>query len=290
MSWQAVTLDSIKASVPYAFVGGPFGSNLTTRDYVDEGTPVIRGNNLPSEGFFRDDGFVFVSDTKADDLRANTANPGDLVFTQRGTLGQVGLIPKEARYSYYIVSQSQMKLTVDPERADARFIYYFFRMPETVSRVANQALTSGVPHINLGVLKNFKITLPAREVQRRIADALSAYDDLIENNRRRMVLLEEAARQLYREWFVRLRFPGHEHTRNIDGVPQGWERKRLADVADVNRETIPASFDGEIAYVDISSVTPGMINDTTTYDFRDAPSTTLLVRSPDSGRNRDVRE
>ena len=68
--------------------------------------------------------------------------------------------------------------------------------------------------------------LPHSTVQ-RIADTLSAYDDLIENNRRRMALLEEAARQLYREWFVRLRFPGHEHTRITHGVPEGWERKTL---------------------------------------------------------------
>ena len=70
------------------------------------------------------------------------------------------------------------------------------------------------------------------DVQHRIADMLSAYDDLIENNRRRMALLEEAARQLYREWFVRLRFPGHEHTRITNGVPEGWERRRIGDVAE----------------------------------------------------------
>ena len=63
-----------------------------------------------------------------------------------------------------------------------------------------------------------------------LSDTLSAYDDLIENNRRRMALLEDAARQLYREWFVRLRFPGHEHTRIVDGVPEGWERRPLASV------------------------------------------------------------
>ena len=63
-------MDGIKASVPYAFVGGPFGSNLTTRDYIDEGVPVIRGNNLPADAAFLDDDFAFVSETKADDLRS----------------------------------------------------------------------------------------------------------------------------------------------------------------------------------------------------------------------------
>jgi len=87
-----------------------------------------------------------------------------------------------------------------------------------------------------------------------------------------MALMEEAARQLYREWFVRLRFPGHEHALIINGVPEGWERRRLSDVAEVNRESLPGGYDGEIEYIDISSVTPGSINDTTRYDFIDAPS------------------
>ena len=211
-------------------MGGPFGSNLTTRDYVDEGVPVIRGNNLPFDSCFSDDDFVFVAEKKADDLRSNIAVPGDLVFTQRGTLGQVGVIPRDSRFRRYIISQSQMKLTVDPEVADSRFVYYFFRQPATVQMVINHALTSGVPHINLGILKAFEITLPTIDCQHRIADILSAYDDLIENNRRRMALLEDAAWQLYGEWFVRLRFPGHEHTRVTDGVPEGWERKPLEDL------------------------------------------------------------
>ena len=85
-------------------------------------------------------------------------------------------------------------------------------------------------------------------------------------------MLEEAARQLYREWFVRLRFPSHEHARITNGLPEGWDWKKLGDVAKVNRETVPSSFDGEIEYIDISSVTPGIINETKTHDFWEAPS------------------
>ena len=272
MRWRTMPLDAIKAPVPYAFVGGPFGSNLTTRDYVDEGVPVIRGNNLPADAPFLDDEFAFVSEKKADELRSNTASPGDLVFTQRGTLGQVGVIPGDSRFQRYIVSQSQMKLTVDPAIADARFVYYYFRLPATVQKVINHALTSGVPHINLGILKDFKITLPEIDYQQQIAGILTAYDDLIENNRRRMALLEEAARQLYREWFVRLRFRGHEHARITSGVPEGWKRLRLSEIAEVNRESLTGGFDGVIDYIDISAVTPGAIDETTSYDFKDAPS------------------
>lgn len=83
--------------------------------------------------------------------------------------------------------------------------------------------------LNHDIIGRVALQAPEVGVQDRIVDFLSTYDDLIENNRRRMALLEEAARQLYREWFVRLRFPGHEHTSVVDGVPDGWQRKRILD-------------------------------------------------------------
>jgi type I restriction enzyme S subunit len=259
MRWQTVKLDELKSEERYSLVGGPFGSELTRRDYVDDGIPVIRGTNLPDDKRFLDEGFVFVSDQKADLLTANMAYPHDVVFTQRGTLGQVGLIPLDARYTRYVISQSQMKLTVNREKADPRFIYYFFRLPETIQKIQNHALTSGVPHINLGILKSFDVSLPAIPVQERIVSTLSAYDDLIENNRRRMALLENSARLLYREWFVHLRFPGHEHTRIIDGVPDGWAIQPLDDICKIGRGASPrpisAFLDGEIPWFKIGDGT-----------------------------------
>ena len=83
--------------------------------------------------------------------------------------------------------------------------------------------------VSLTALRNIEITVPPIETQRRIADILSAYDDLIENNRKQIKLMEEAAQRLYKEWFVDLRFPGHEHTKIVDGVPEGWERKTVAE-------------------------------------------------------------
>jgi type I restriction enzyme S subunit len=236
MKWETVKVEAIRSDARHSLVGGPFGSDLTTRDYVDEGVPVIRGVNLADDRQFNDDDFVFVSDEKADALAANNARAGDVVFTQRGTLGQVGLIPSECRFPRYLISQSQMKLTVDAAKANARFVFYYFRHPMTVQKIKNHAITSGVPHINLGILRDFDIPLPPLPTQDRIVEVLSAYDDLIENNRRRMALLEESARLLYQEWFVRLRFPGHEHVRIINGVAEGW---RMASVGDfVERELV----------------------------------------------------
>jgi type I restriction enzyme S subunit len=253
MSWPRVKVEAIKSPSRHSLVGGPFGSELTGKDYVDEGVPVIRGVNLPEDRLFLDDDFVFVRAEKADQLISNAAYPGDVVFTQRGTLGQVGIIPEDARYPRYLISQSQMKLTVDSEKASAKFIYYCFRHPETVQTIKNRALSSGVPHINLGILRDFEIPLPPPSVQHEIVQVLSAYDDLIENNRRRMALLEESARLLYREWFVRLRFPGHEHTPIVNGLPEGWRRATALDAMEVmsggTPKTTNANFwNGEIPF------------------------------------------
>jgi type I restriction enzyme, S subunit len=91
---------------------------------------------------------------------------------------------------------------------------------------------AAIPTTNRDEFYALEVRYPDLRAQEKTAEILSAYDDLIENNRRRMALLEEAARQLYREWFVRLRFPGHEHTRIIDGLPEGWFRRSLGELAD----------------------------------------------------------
>jgi type I restriction enzyme S subunit len=128
----------------------------------------------------------------------------------------------------------------DESKADTRFVKYLF--DATIQQQVQQ-FTQGAAQDNLSQEKllSIEFSLPDVNEQRRIADILSNYDDLIENNGRRMALLEDAARQLYREWFVRLRFPSHEYTRITDGVPEGWERKRLGDLAEITMGQSPES-------------------------------------------------
>jgi type I restriction enzyme S subunit len=92
---------------------------------------------------------------------------------------------------------------------------------------------TGRQRVNKDIFKSLELSLPSIEKQKRIADILSAYDDLIENNQKQIKLLEEAAMRLYKEWFVKLRFPGHENTKIVDGVPEGWERNKLIEIADI---------------------------------------------------------
>lgn len=174
------TVAQIAAPGDYSCVGGPFGSDLTAKDYTGRGVPVIRGSNLSGVGhWMSESGFVYVSDAKADSLRRNLAFPGDLIFTQRGSLGQVARIRSDARAPRYLLSQSQMKLTVDLQKADPDFVCHYFRSAEGQRQILRATTATGVPHINLGSLKSFRLPLPPLEEQRRVAATLMAVDDAI---------------------------------------------------------------------------------------------------------------
>lgn len=112
---------------------------------------------------------------------------------------------------------------------------------------------TNVPHISGAQIKAFKFRLPGESEQAAIASTLSAYDDLIENNRRRIALLEKAARLLYREWFVHFRFPGHEHVKCTNGIPEGWERLPASEAFEVSPST-PRNDDGEIVYIPMAAL------------------------------------
>jgi type I restriction enzyme, S subunit len=121
------------------------------------------------------------------------------------------------------------------------FLYYIIGSPDFTAYVKNAERGVGVPHISGNQVREYRFRLPPPRAQRRIAEVLSAYDNLIENNRRRLRLLEDAVQKLYREWFVRLRFPGCEHTVIVNGVPEGWARVPLSDLANITMGQSPES-------------------------------------------------
>ena len=136
---------------------------------------------------------------------------------------------------------------------DYRFLFYFFLQTGYAGGFAPLFTGATIKHLPKQSLEKLEIEYPPLDQQSRIADILSSYDDLIENNRRRMALLEESARLLYREWFVRLRFPGYEHTSVVDGVPQGWERRTAFDSMQVlsggtPKTTVPGYWDGDTPF------------------------------------------
>lgn len=199
-NWDEVPVDEIKDPSAYSIAMGPFGSNIKTDNFVSSGVPVIRGVNL-NHNRFLDDEFVYLTDEKADELKSANAFPNDLVFTHRGTLGQVGIIPPNAKYKRYVVSQSQMKLRCDPRKADPLFVFYYFKSPQGQHALLANTSTTGVPAISspLSTLRSIRISLPPLPEQRAIAGVLGALDDKIELNRRMNRTLESMARAVFRE-------------------------------------------------------------------------------------------
>jgi len=122
-------------------------------------------------------------------------------------------------------------------------IYYLFKRKEMFSYIQSLSAQAAQPNLNITRLGQIRISLPPYDQQRQISFILSAYDDLIENNRRRIQLLEEAARLLYKEWFVRLRFPGHEHVKIKDGVPEGWKEMTIGEASSFLGRGITPKYD-----------------------------------------------
>lgn len=143
------------------------------------------------------------------------------------------------------------------ESIDSRFLYYYLKTEYIrKSMIASMTGATGRQRVNNDIFNSLEIKIPSYPIQKRIADILSAYDDLIENNQKQIKLLEEAAMRLYKEWFVDLRFPGHETTKIVDGVPEGWKIGIIKDMGKVVTGKTPSTskneyYGGNIPFVKI---------------------------------------
>ena len=225
MSWQELTLGSaIHVKHGFAFKGEFFS---------DQGAHIVlTPGNFNEEGGFRvrpEKDRAYIGDIP----EAFVLDQGDLIvaMTEQGAglLGSAALVPKSNRYLH----NQRLGLIdrIDTSLLDKRFLYLLFNTREVRAQISGSASGIKVRHTAPERLYRVRSKVPDVKTQASIADVALSYDDLIESNRRRMALLEESARLLYREWFVRLRFPGYEHTPIVDGVPQGWRKVSLSSVA-----------------------------------------------------------
>jgi len=144
------------------------------------------------------------------------------------TIGKCGISSGDC------LTNQQINSIIPWDGIDQKFVYYLLVQNTTVIRGVGLGGGSATPILNKTSFSKIKLSAPPRTQWEAIASILSAYDDLIENNRRRIQLLEKSAQLLYKEWFVHLRFPGHEHVKIVDGVPEGWEKQPLGKVAPLN--------------------------------------------------------
>lgn len=263
--WKRARLGDVCRVIPgYAF---------KSSDWQAAGIPVVKIKNITA------DNAVDLTETDCvpesvltSKLQKFVLNDGDILLAMTGaTAGKVGKVRTRRPI---LLNQRVAKL--DPVEADYGFVWSVVSSREYQEKFFQLADGAAQPNMSSGQIEGLEIPCPPLPVQKRIAGILSAYDELIENSQRRIKILEAMARALYREWFVNFRFPGHEKTKLVPSplgpIPQGWDVKKLAAVANVNRAQINArTAPEELHYIDISSVSPGQIDNITTYAFADAP-------------------
>lgn len=178
---------------------------------------------------------LYITNQRYDEIKCKFGTPvaGDMLLTSVGTIGIPYIV--KATDKFYFKDGNLTWFRRFTNKLYPQYLFYWITSKEGVGVLNNVTIGSSQKALTISALKNIEVTLPPIETQRRIADILSGYDDLIENNRKQIKLLEEAAQRLYKEWFVDLRFPGHEHTRIVDGVPEGWKNGCLSQIAEFKR-------------------------------------------------------
>lgn len=191
-----------------------------------EGYPIIRTPNI-GVGYLDLEGVQRVSKAAYDrrNIRA-VPRPNDLILAREAPAGNVGIIREGMEVC---LGQRTVLIRPKAEKVSPLFLNYYLNAPKQRHALLSNSNGATVSHVNMPIIRNLVIGLPDRETQDRIADVLSAYDELIENNRRQIKLLEEAAHRLYKEWFIDLKFPGHETTPIVDGLPEGWRMGCLGE-------------------------------------------------------------
>ncbi len=240
-------LEDVASKQKRAIISGPFGSNISKKYFKKTGVPVIRGNNLSLYyERFRDEGFVFVTEEKANKLNTY-AIENDLVFTAVGTLGQLGIIHKKLKYDKYVISNKQLRVRLNLEKIDPVYAFYWFSSPWIRAIIKKRNVGSTVPLINLGIVRKLPILLPETIFeQKKIANVLSSLDSKIELNNKINTELEAMAKLLYDYWFVQFDFPdaNGKPYKSSGGkmvfdevlkreIPEGWEVKELSDIANI---------------------------------------------------------
>ena len=212
-------------------------------EYTDHGVPFYRSKEIIecSQGQSISEP-LYITNQRYDEIKDKFGVPvaGDMLLTSVGTIG-IPYIVKETD-EFYFKDGNLTWFRNFTNKLCAQYLYYWVTSKDGTGALNNTTIGSSQKALTISALKNIEITVPPIENQRRIADILFAYDDLIENNRKQIKLLEEAAQRLYKEWFVDLRFPGHEHTKIVDGVPEGWEKSAVAEVSSVLRRGISPRY------------------------------------------------
>lgn len=230
--FNVYTIEDIASDEKRSIISGPFGSNISSKYFTEHGVPVIRGNNLTEDNTkFIDGGFVFVSEEKAKELNTY-ADVDDLVFTAAGTIGQVGIIPENSKFDRYVISNKQLRVTLDLNKVNQHYAYYWFSS-KLINKYIKQLNTgSTIPLINLSILKGLPIPLPSKDIQDKIANIIINIDKKIETNERINKNLEQLMKCIFEDWFVNFNYSNDISFKSseLGEIPSNWNVKKLRDV------------------------------------------------------------
>ena len=245
--WRDTTLGELTSHNGGFIQTGPFGSQLHAHDYKEDGTPVVMPQQL-GDNAVTTDGIARIGDADVDRLCRHVMAEGDIVFSRRGDVTRRAYV--SARESGWLCGTGCLLVRISHPDCENRFVALFLSLAAAKSYLIQKAVGATMPNLNQGILEALPIVLPPLSSQRRIVAVLSHYDDLIDNNTCRIKLLEDAVRLLHGEWFVRLRFPGREHTRLTDGMPSGWTPAVFGDLCDEVREHVdPGQVSPDTPYI-----------------------------------------
>jgi type I restriction enzyme S subunit len=231
-AWQRCTIADLIERDEAEVQTGPFGTQLRASDYVESGTPVINVRNV-GFGDVRPDKLEYIGEDTVARLSSHLLSPGDIVFGRKGAVERHAFI--QDQHSHWFQGSDCIRLRLNSERVLSRFVSYSF-LTEAHKHwmLAQGSHGATMASLNQDIIGRIPLALPPVQEQQRIVDVLSAYDKLIENNTRRIAILEEMAQAIYREWFVNFRFPGHDQVEMVEtevgAVPAGWESLTLEDV------------------------------------------------------------
>ena len=235
MKWEKVKLGDIATCIQ----PGPFGSQLHNSDYSKEGTPIIMPKDIVG-GAIVHSGLLKVSEEHVKRLSRHQVYEGNLMVARKGDVRKCAYIT--ANENGWMTGSDCLKVVLDESKCYPKFIYYQLRSEHIGRWLEKVSIGATMPSLNTGLLSGIEMVLPPIEIQKQIAGILSVYDDLIENNQKQIKLLEEAAQRLYKEWFVDLCFPGHENTKIVDGVPEGWSKSTVFEVSAILRRGISPKY------------------------------------------------
>ena len=206
-----------------------------TPKFVVEGIPCIRTPNI-GRGYFILDNAKYVSEkTYKEWISRAQPSENDLILAREAPVGNVAIIPSGLKVCH---GQRTVLMRPDVSKVFPKYLMYLLLGDEVQHIMRSTASGATVAHLNMSDIRALKLPkLPLRSTQEKIASILSTYDDLIENNNRRIAILEEMAQKLYREWFVKFCFPGHEEVKMVESelglIPEGWEVVPFTQIADV---------------------------------------------------------